>query len=157
MINPPRALADTLAALGIALVATLGVLFLAQAPPLTTLAVLFGGGLDSPAAWMKTLSAFIPLFLCASALLVTYAAGLWNIGVEGQITMGAVFATGVLQLPDPASFPPGLALVLALAGAVCGGAAWALLAGALRVHGRVARAFFGAGAQFRGQPASACG
>ncbi|MFZ5813436.1 MAG: ABC transporter permease [Thermodesulfobacteriota bacterium] len=148
MTKSPRALADTLAALGIALAATLAVLVLAQAPPLTTLAVLFGGGMDSAAAWMKTLSAFIPLFLCASALLVTYAAGLWNIGVEGQITMGAIFATGVLRLPDPAVFPPVPALFLALAGAFCGGALWALLSGALRVHGRVHELFSGLGLNF---------
>ncbi|QLA21233.1 ABC transporter permease [Desulfolutivibrio sulfoxidireducens] len=148
MRKSPLALANPLLALCIALAATLAVLFLAKAPPLTTLAVLFGGGLDSPGAWLKTLSAFIPLFLCATALLATYAAGLWNIGVEGQITMGAVFAAGVLRLPDPASCPPALALALALGAAFCGGALWALLAGALRVFGRVHELFSGLGLNF---------
>ncbi|QLA17664.1 ABC transporter permease [Desulfolutivibrio sulfoxidireducens] len=148
MRKSPLAHASPLIALCIALAATLAVLFLAKAPPLTTLAVLFGGGLDSPEAWMKTLSAFIPLFLCATALLATYAAGLWNIGVEGQITMGAVFAAGVLRLPDPASCPPALALALALGAAFCGGTLWALLAGALRVYGRVHELFSGLGLNF---------
>src|SRR5450432_2041939 len=35
----------------------------------------------------------LPVLLCASGLLITFTAGLWNIGVEGQVTMGAIFAT----------------------------------------------------------------
>src|SRR5689334_332793 len=31
----------------------------------------------------------LPLLLCASGLLVTFTAGLWNIGIEGQIVMGS--------------------------------------------------------------------
>jgi len=148
MKNPSPASINILAALGLALAATLAVLFFAGAPPLTTLAVLFGGGLDSTASLLKTFSSFIPLFLCATALLATYAAGLWNIGVEGQITLGAVFAAGFLRLPDPAGFPPALALVLALAAAFAGGALWALVAGVLRVYGRVHEIFSGLGLNF---------
>jgi general nucleoside transport system permease protein len=33
---------------------------------------------------------------------------LWNIGVEGQITLGAIFTTGLLRLLQPTDLPPGM-------------------------------------------------
>ncbi len=136
-------------ALGLALAATLAILFAAGAPPLDTLAVMVRAGLGSGQAWLRTLSAFAPLLLCGAALCVTFAANLWNIGVEGQITMGAVFCLGCLRLFDPAgAFPPSLVLGLALCAAMIGGAAWALVAGVLRTHGRVHEIFSGLGLNF---------
>jgi simple sugar transport system permease protein len=41
----------------------------------------------------QVLNFWIPLTLVSMGLIVTFTAGLWNIGVEGQIMMGAVFAT----------------------------------------------------------------
>ena len=42
---------------------------------------------------VDTLMAWVPLVLAAAGLVVTFAAGLWNIGVEGQIVMGAIAAS----------------------------------------------------------------
>ena len=36
-----------------------------------------------------------PLMLCAVGLAVGYRANVWNIGAEGQLTMGAIFGGGV--------------------------------------------------------------
>jgi general nucleoside transport system permease protein len=73
---------------------------------------------------------WIPLTLCAIGLVVTFTAGLWNIGVEGQVIMGAVFASAVAlnwQLPAELLIP---AEILA---AMVGGALWAALVGVLKV------------------------
>jgi simple sugar transport system permease protein len=76
---------------------------------------------------------------------VTFSAGLWNIGVEGQIVMGAIAATWVAR-----TVPGGTAVLLSLmflAGAV-GGVLWALLAGVLKTKGRVNEIFGGLGLDF---------
>lgn len=74
---------------------------------------------------------WIPLALCSMGLVITFTAGLWNIGVEGQMMMGATFASGAaLFVPLPAPF----SILLAIALAVIGGMAWALLAGWLKLR-----------------------
>ena len=73
-----------------------------------------------------------PLMLCAVGLAVGYRANVWNIGAEGQLTLGAIFGGGVaLALHDSTS-----ALVLPamiFAGAV-GGMAWAAIPAFLRTR-----------------------
>jgi len=74
---------------------------------------------------------WIPLTLCSIGLIVTFTAGLWNIGVEGQMIMGAVFASWgalTLDLPTPLFVPVEILL------AMLGGALWALLVGMLKTR-----------------------
>ena len=141
-------LARIASALILALGATLAIVFAAGAPPLDTLAVMARGGLGSEAALLRTLSALAPLLLCGAALCVTFAVNMWNIGVEGQITMGSVFCLWLLRTADPAGATTGLAVVASLAAAMAGGALWALIAGVLRTHGRVHEIFSGLGLNF---------
>lgn len=71
-----------------------------------------------------------PLLLCALGLALGFRANVWNIGAEGQLTMGAIAGGGVaLWLGDNGS-SWGLALMLG-AGAL-GGMAWAALPAFLR-------------------------
>ena len=135
--------------LALALGVTLAIVAAAGAPPLTTLAVMLDGGLGSGQAVLRTLSALVPLLLCGAALCVTFAANLWNIGVEGQITLGAVCCVWFLRdLGLAGLVPPYLAVPGALAASTVGGAAWALLSGVLRTHGRVHEIFSGLGLNF---------
>ncbi|MDZ4768269.1 MAG: ABC transporter permease [Chloroflexota bacterium] len=74
---------------------------------------------------------WIPLALCSVGLVVTFTAGLWNIGVEGQMAMGALFASWAAQylvLPSP------LLIGVEIALAMLGGAAWAALVGVLKLR-----------------------
>ncbi|NOR10251.1 MAG: ABC transporter permease, partial [Desulfovibrionaceae bacterium] len=100
------------AAVFLSLVFTTLLLLVSGAPPLHTFAILFAGGIGSVAKLAQTIAVWIPLVLCSSALLLTFAPGLWNIGIEGQIILGAIFATGFLR-PFPAGASP-----LVLAGAL---------------------------------------
>ena len=135
--------------LALALGVTLAIVAAAGAPPFDTLAVMAEGGLGSGQAWLRTISALVPLLLCGAALCLTFAANLWNIGVEGQITMGAVFCVWFLRdLGLPGLLPPPLALAGALVAAMVGGLGWALLSGILRTHGRVHEIFSGLGLNF---------
>ena len=136
-----------LAAAGfLALLFTLLVLLVAGAPPFESLVVLFRGGLGSLTKTANTLSVWVPLSLCSTALLLTFAAGLWNIGVEGQIILGAVFTTGFLRQFDEGG--SSAILGLGLASGMVGGALWAILSGSLKVWGRVHEIFSGLGLNF---------
>ena len=71
------------------------------------------------------LVAWVPLLLATSGLLVTFAAGLWNIGIEGQITLGAIFTTWALRACRTAALPPASASAAAILAGMAGRRAWA--------------------------------
>jgi len=146
MASSTRSLGRIIAAILLSFLVTAAVLLLADAPPLRTLGILLQGGLGAPAKIGQTFAVWVPLLLGSSGLLLTFAAGLWNIGIEGQIILGAVFATGFLR-----PFPEGGGVVLvagALAAGILGGALWAVTAGGLRTWGRVHEIFGGLGLNF---------
>src|SRR3990172_5659997 len=68
-------------------------LLLLGTPPWDAFALILSGAFGSPAKLAYVMTAWAPMLLCCAGLLVTFAAGLWNIGIEGQVIMGAVFAT----------------------------------------------------------------
>ncbi len=90
---------------------------------------LLDGSLRNPGRWGLTLGVAAPLLLVALGTIVNARAGLVNIGQEGQLLMGAAFATYVgVRLGGPG---PVVLISLCLAGIV-GGAIWAGIAGVLR-------------------------
>jgi general nucleoside transport system permease protein len=133
------------ASLGLALAVTFLILLVSGAPPIKTLVILFQGGLGSLTKAAQTIGVWVPLFLCSIALFLTFASGLWNIGIEGQVVLGAVAATWFLRRFDDGS--AGL-IAAGLACGMIGGVLWALLAGVLRVWGRVHEIFSGLGLDF---------
>jgi simple sugar transport system permease protein len=94
------------------------------------------------------LVAWIPLLITVAGLLVTFSAGLWNIGVEGQIIMGAISTTWAVRLLQDTTMPPAPVLVFAMLAGMIGGALWAALAGALKTFGGVNEIFGGLGLNF---------
>jgi general nucleoside transport system permease protein len=146
--NPWINLAFQLAAILLALAFTTLVLIMASAPPLQAYINLIVGSFGSFGKFTDVLVAWVPLMLVTCGLLVTFTAGLWNIGIEGQITLGAIFTTAVLRLLQDSSFPTGLTLVLAILAGMLGGALWASLAGALKTYGGVNEIFGGLGMNF---------
>ena len=136
------------AAIFLSIVLTTLILLVSGAPPLHTFTILFAGGIGSWAKLAQTVGVWIPLVLCCSALLLTFAPGLWNIGIEGQVILGAIFATGFLR-PFPTGASP-LVLAGALIAGMIGGALWAYIAGVLKTWGRVHEIFWGVGVEFCG-------
>jgi ABC-type uncharacterized transport system permease subunit len=66
-----------------------------------------------------------PLMLCAVGLAAGYRANVWNIGAEGQLTLGAICGGGVaLALQDSGSF---WVLPLMLVAGALGGMLWAAI------------------------------
>lgn len=132
----------------LALLFTTGVLLLAGAPPLEAYRQIVIGSLGSVKKISDVLVAWVPLVLATSGLLLTFAAGLWNIGIEGQITLGAIFATGALRLTLESGLPPAVAIGAAILAGILGGGVWALLAGLLKAYGGVNEIFGGLGLNF---------
>ena len=126
------------------------VLLLAGAPPFSAYYHIFIGSLGSWNKFAHVTKAWIPLTLCGCGLLFTFRIGLWNIGVEGQVMMGAVFTTGLLRLGIESSATTLFLLTSMLAGIV-GGALWALIAGFLKTRGGVNEIFAGLGLNFVAQ------
>jgi ABC-type uncharacterized transport system permease subunit len=130
-----------------ALVFSAFILLILGASPLDAFALILSGAFGSSAKLAYVMTAWVPVLLCSAGLLVTFAAGLWNIGIEGQIIMGALFATGLMQtLQD--SLQPAVVLGLAALAGLMGGACWGMLAGALRLYGNVNEIFAGLGLNF---------
>jgi ABC-type uncharacterized transport system permease subunit len=126
------------------------VLLLAGAPPLAAYYYIFKGSLGSWLKFSHVIKAWIPLTLCACGLLFTFRIGLWNIGVEGQVMMGAVFTTAILRLGLESRMPSMIILLSIVAGLI-GGALWALIAGYLKTKGGVNEIFAGLGLNFVAQ------
>ncbi len=120
---------------------------------LSPLAIGRAMGTGSLGSWLKfshVLSVWSPLLLCSCGLLFTFRAGLWNIGIEGQVIFGAIGCTAVLRLPD-GSLPASVLLPLALLAGAASGGLWGMLAGQLRNRGGVNEIFGGLGLNFVAQ------
>jgi simple sugar transport system permease protein len=126
------------------------VLIIAGAPPLAAYYHIFKGSLGSWIKFSHVIKSWIPLTLCACGLLFTFRIGLWNIGIEGQVMMGAVFATAVLRLGLQSQMPSLIIFGSIIAGLI-GGALWALVAGFLKTKGGVNEIFAGLGLNFVAQ------
>lgn len=124
------------------------ILWAAGAPPLEAYKNIVSGAVGSFKKFSDVLVSWVPLILVSAGLLVTFAAGLWNIGVEGQITLGAIATTWALRELQDTSLSPSLILLLAILAGMAGGALWASLAGALKTFGGVNEIFGGLGLNF---------
>ena len=137
-----------LGAVVLALLFTTVVLLMAGAPPLEAYLLIIKGSFSSIANISNVLTAWAPLLLTTSGVLITFAAGLWNIGIEGQIMAGAIFTTGALRLFQNSPLSPGWILVIGFLAGMVGGALWAALAGVLKTFGGVNEIFGGLGLNF---------
>jgi len=126
------------------------VLLIAGAPPFAAYFHIFKGSLGSWNKFAHVIKAWIPLTLCGCGLLFTFRIGLWNIGVEGQVMMGAVFTTALLRFGVDSCQAVVFLSVSLLAGMI-GGAVWAIIAGFLKAKGGVNEIFAGLGLNFVGQ------
>jgi simple sugar transport system permease protein len=126
------------------------VMLLTGAPPFAAYYHIFKGSLGSWIKFGHVIKAWIPLTLCGCGLLFTFRIGLWNIGIEGQVMMGAVFTTALLRFGVQSQHAT-LFLAASLIAGVVGGGIWALVAGFLKARGGVNEIFAGLGLNFVAQ------
>ena len=125
----PR-LAPSLVALAAALLASALLIALTGGNPGVALAALAQGAFGSADAWSEVGVRTCPLLLTGLAVAIAFRAGIWNIGAEGQLLVGAVMVAWLGS--HLGGWPSWLAIPAALAAAALGGAAWAGIAGVLR-------------------------
>ena len=114
------------------LLAGAGLIALSGVNPLSAYAAMLSGAFGSPYAIANVLVRASPLLLCGVGVAIGIKAGLWNVGAEGYMYMGALGAglVGIAPLP----VPPIIHIILAiLAGAVVAGC-WGLLPAYLRAY-----------------------
>ena len=114
------------------LLAGAGLIALSGVNPLAAYAAMLNGAIGSPQSIANVLVRASPLLLTGVGVAIGIKAGLWNVGAEGYMYMGALGAGAVGIAPLPV--PPIIHITLALlAGAVCGGF-WGLLPAYLRAY-----------------------
>lgn len=123
--------ARALLPLVLALLVCAGVLLAVGVDPLAYDGIVLRRGVLTARGVQESLTRCAPLLLIAASLIVSFRAGLWNLGVDGQFLLAAVLVAAVCPLIDTAFGRwPALLAGLMLAPAV--GAAWAALPAALR-------------------------
>ncbi len=148
--KPIQAMEEAAVTLAAVVLFTTLILMITGTPPLAALSALYKGSLGSWTKFSHVVKAWIPLTLCACGLIFTFRIGLWNIGVEGQVMLGAVFATWAMRQGIEGG-SAALCLWLSFGAAFVGGGLWALLAGLLKIRGGVHEIFAGLGLNFVAQ------
>ena len=104
----------------------------AGANPIDAYRSLFGEAFFDYYGFGATLVKFSPILLAGLAVAIPLQAGMFNVGAEGQIYMGALFcAIAALYLPE--MYWP-LHLLICVLASAAGGAFWAAIAGYLKAY-----------------------
>ena len=115
--------------------ATATLLFAGGYPVATGLSALWNGSFGSWYAFTSaTLVRAVPLVLTGAAVALAFRGGVFNIGAEGQLLVGAAAAATVALASPPNEGAALLGLPLALLAAAIGGAFWASIAAQLRTR-----------------------
>lgn len=129
-----------------ALIFTTLILFVTDTPALDAYRLIFTDAFRTPIKLADMLMLAAPLLLCTTGLMLTFAVGLYNLGIEGKVTIGAVFA--MLPLRMLQEMEPMLLWGLAFGAGAIGGALWGLIIALLKLYGRVSEIFAGLGMNF---------
>jgi len=115
----------------IALIVTGFIIFFMGFNPLEAYAMMVSGAMKNLNAIGETVVSAVPLIFSALSFALAYKSGVFNIGVEGQIYIGALFTILVGTLKG---IPPVIHMPLTIAAGFAGGALWGLLIGWLKVR-----------------------
>ncbi len=109
-----------------------GLILLAGVSPIAAYTELFKGAFLDYWGLAGTLVKTSPLLLAGLAVILPLRAGLLNIGAEGQIYMGGLFAAmAALLLPE---MPPFIHILVCIIAGALGGGIWGLIPGYLKAY-----------------------
>ena len=101
-------------------------------PPILALKILFISPLTNLYGLTEIAIKAAPILLIAVGLAICFQGKIWNIGAEGQFTVGAIFGSGVaIFLPNINNYS---LLLLCLIAGILGGAIWASIPALLKVR-----------------------
>lgn len=119
----------SVATIAVALLVGAAIILISGNNPVEAYREMFKGALGSKSRISETLIKAVPLMLLALGVSVAFRSKVWNIGADGQFTMGAILAIASVQFVGGEGFPT---LMVALVAAIVGGAVWGGLAGLLK-------------------------
>jgi general nucleoside transport system permease protein len=100
--------------------------------PLEVYSGLLTGAFGTPVAIAETLLKATPLIFTGLTVAIAFQSGLFNIGGEGQLLVGAL-ATAMVGLSD-VGLPPTIHVALSLAAGLAAGSLWGGLAGFIKAY-----------------------
>ena len=112
-----------------------GIMLLCGFDPIQCYGALFEGALGKPRAIGNTLAKAMTLALCGLAMSVAAKAGIFNVGGEGQLFMGALAAAVVGA--QVKGVPAWVVVILALLASLLAGGLYAWVPGAMKVYWKV--------------------
>ena len=112
-----------------------GLIWLGNSDPIAAYKALFTGAFFEYHGFATTLVKMSPMLLAGLAVALPLRAGLFNIGAEGQIYLGGLFATwAALYLP---AMPGPIGIIVCSIAGMIGGGLWALIPGYLKAYHNV--------------------
>ncbi|GMR01999.1 MAG: ABC transporter permease [Acidimicrobiia bacterium] len=132
-----RALAYSIPVLSVLAALAIGavMLVLLGANPIEGFAKMFIGAFGSVDALVSTTLKATPLLFVGVGIVIAFRANVINIGAEGQMVLGGLFATiAALYLPE---MPSIIMIPVVLLAGVAGGALWGWIPGALKAYYQV--------------------
>lgn len=127
-----QAISVPITAVVLAMVIGAVILWVSGANPLEAYQALWKGSFGSPAAIGRTLEKATPLLFSGLAIAFAFKGGLFNIGAQGQLLLGAITAAAVGFMVT--GLPPVLHASLALLAGGLAGALFAAIPGAMRTY-----------------------
>lgn len=131
--RPGAALVRSLVPIVLALVVGAVVLLLLGRDPLVFYGNIVKRAVISPLGLQETIIRMTPLMLIGAGLIVSFRAGIWNLGIDGQFLLGAVIVAAAGP-PLIAVVDPVPAVVLLMGLGACVGALWSVVPALLRAY-----------------------
>ncbi|MBR1938846.1 MAG: ABC transporter permease [Spirochaetales bacterium] len=128
-IDKRKAWAIRIGSILVALILGMIPILMAGENPFVSYMIIIQGSLGKAGYIRQTVKRAIPLLGVALAIAPCFKMRFWNIGAEGQITMGAIFASFIAIKLGPSGLPlVVMAILMCIAGAL-GGAFWGFVPG----------------------------
>ncbi len=131
-ITTSRSIATNIAALLAGLFVVSLFFMAAGVNPLFAIKEMFSGSFGSLYGFKETLTKAIPLILIGTGLTLAFRAKFWNIGAEGQLLMGAIFASWV-GLSFGETLPSYIIVPMIFMAGFIGGALWGVIPAILKI------------------------
>lgn len=129
LMDPKKVWAIRVGSIVVALILGMIPIIMAGKNPFQSYAIMIQGSLSKPGYIRQTVKRAIPLLGCALAIAPCFKMKFWNIGAEGQITMGAIFSSFIaINFASHIQSRFVVLVLMMLAGAL-GGAIWGFIPG----------------------------
>ena len=109
-------------------------LLISGSNPISAFQGLYLGSFGSLGAISNTLIKAIPLIIGGLAVIISYKAGIFNVGVEGQLFFGAMGGAVIATLPMFQDLPPFISIPLSIIVAMMFGAILGFIPGYLKAY-----------------------